>query len=117
MPGARPQCAQDLRNVVLAEHIRHPHRAARASRVAHLFDDPRWQFARRGNDVDHPGRDGAAGHAVEARFRRILDRDQAALVPDRAHAERAVGAHPGEDDANAASLVLRRQFAQEPIDR
>ena len=82
-----------------------------------IGDDPAGQLLRRGHDVGQPRVDGAPGHAVEFGRLRRLDEDHPGLLLDRPKAQRAVGAHPREDDADALVLPVVRQGAEEEIDR
>ena len=74
---------------------------------------------RRGHDViGEPGGDGAARHAVELGRLRVLGDDQAVFALDGAHAEGAVGAGAGENNADGAfALVLARERKKKSMGR
>ena len=75
------------------------------------------QLLHRGDDVGQPGVDRAARHAVELGRGRLLHQHHARLLLDGPQAQRAVGAHAREDDADAALLPVLGQGAEEEIDR
>ena len=79
-------------------------------------DDLSGKFLRRGHDVGQSGVDGASGHAVEPGGSRLLRQCHPALFLDGPKPHRAVGAHAGEDDANALILPVLGQRAEEEID-
>ena len=85
--------------------------------VLQIVDDPARQFLRRGDHVGQPGVDGAARHAVELGRGRRLYKDHPGLLLDGPQAQRAVGAHPRQDDADAPGLAVIGQGAEEEIDR
>ena len=64
-----------------------------------------------------PGVNGAAGHAVEFGRGRVLHEDHPRFLLDGPEAQRAVGAHAREDDADALLLPVIGQGAEEEINR
>ena len=82
-----------------------------------IVDDLAGQFLHRRNHIGQPGVDGASGHAVEFGRGRGLHEDHSPFFLDGPQAQRAVGAHPREDDADAAVLLVIRQRAEKEINR
>lgn len=68
---------------------------------------------RGGHDVGQPGVDGASGHAVEPGGSRLLRQRNPSLFLDGPKPHCAVGAHAGEDDADALILPVLGQRAEE----
>ncbi len=85
--------------------------------VPEIVDDLSGQLLRRGHQVGQPGLDGAPGHAVELGRGRLLHQRHSRLFLDGPQPHRAVRAHAGEDDADAALLPVLGQGAEEEIDR
>ena len=84
--------------------------------VPEIVDDLSGQILRRGDQVGQPGLNGAPGHAVELGRGRLLHQRHSRLFLDGPQPHRAVRAHAGEDDADAALLPVLGQGAQEEID-
>ncbi len=82
-----------------------------------IGDDFARQLLHRGHDVRQPGVHGAARHAVEFGRSRLLHEGHAPLFLDGPQTQRAVGAHAGQDDADAVLLLVMRQGAEEEINR
>jgi hypothetical protein len=74
------------------------------------------QLLGRTDDVGEPGLDDAAGHPRELGGGQRLDEPRPRLLLDGAEAERPVGAHAGEDDADAALLLVLGERAEEEVD-
>ena len=81
-----------------------------------IGEDFSGQLFRRGHQVGQPGIDGAARHAVEFGRGRLLHQGHAGLFLDGPQPHRAVRAHAGEDDTDAALLLVLGQGAQEEVD-
>ena len=73
-------------------------------------------FRRREHPVHQPGADGAARHAVELRALGRLHDSQAAVLFDRAHTARAVGAGARKHDDDRPLAALFRQRGEEDVD-
>lgn len=72
--------------------------------------------AQRQHEIDAPGCDRAARHAVVLGFVRILHDREASALTDVAQADRSVRACTCQHDANGSSIVRACQCAQEMID-
>ena len=115
--GLRPQQDDDLLQGALGLVLQGQVGLGDEGGVLEIGDDLAGQLLRRGDDVGQPGVDGAAGHAVELGRGRRLHEDHPGLFLDGPEAQRAVGAHAREDDADAPLLPVVGQGAEEEIDR
>ena len=88
----------------------------RRRHVVDVLEQLGGQLLGRGHVIDQPGVDGAAGHAVELGRGGVLHHHHAKLLLDGPQAQRAVAAHPGENDADRLLLLVRGQVAEEEID-
>ena len=113
----RPQQVEDLVQFLLArrELGRRFVRAVQV-RMARQVDELRADGARVEHEVDHPGCNGGAGHAVVLRRRRILRHRDAAGRFDLAYAQRAVGRRARQDDADRARSGSVGQRGEERVD-
>ena len=102
--------AQRLRGVLFRKRQRRFGQAAGicAQRLRHLV--------RRLDHIDHPGRNGAARHALILGRLRILGDRHAGLGLDRSQPHGAVAAGPGQDDPHGSVLLVFRQRTEEVID-
>ena len=117
LTGLGPQEDEDLLQGALGFLLQGASGPGDERGVLQVGDDPAGELLRRGHDVGQARVDGAPGHAVEFGRLRRLDEDHPGLFLDRPKAQRTVGAHPREDDADALVLSVVRQGAEEEIDR
>ena len=69
------------------------------------------------HEIDRAGLDRAARHAVISRLVGVLRDHQAVLLLDRPQPEHTVGPGTGQDHADRALAVIRRQGVQQKIER
>ena len=90
--------------------------AGTAGEVLGVSDQLGRHFRRRHHIIDQACGNGAVRHAVEFGGFRILRHDHAVFALDGAHAERAVGAGAGQNDADGALALVLGEGAEEKID-
>ncbi|MGC4120345.1 MAG: hypothetical protein QM765_38340 [Myxococcales bacterium] len=114
--GLRAQQDEDLLQGALRLLLERDLGAPEVRGVLAVGDDPARQLLDRGHHVGQVGVDGAAGHSVELGRGERLHEGGAGLLLDGAQAQRAVGAHAREDDADGPLLLVFSQGAQEEVD-
>ncbi|MNP21194.1 hypothetical protein D3C76_1138040 [compost metagenome] len=75
-----------------------------------------WHLRHGHHQVNHPGVNGRARHAVELSLFGRLDQGDAPLLLDSRQTDRAIGAGAGKHHAKGALLVHIRQVPEEQID-
>ena len=81
----------------------------RKCRTGQMVGNQSGQHLGGGNQVGHPGFDGAPWHAIGLRTGRFLHQCQPAFLFDGAQPEDTIGAHAGENDADR---LLAAVFSQ-----
>ena len=115
--GMRPQQDHDLVQPALVLVVQGRRRLRDGGRVAEVGDQPLIQLLRGRDDVGQSGVDGAAWHPVELGRGRLLHQGEASDFLDCPQAQRAIAAHPRQDDAHAPLALVLGQGAEKEVNR